>query len=142
MNADFARLRHMMDGDDQFMSDHGIKKARTAFERHIPEWTQNDEKVRQFLLATFPVLRMSDESSWGVMKLRIALMPRRQRERAERQIDKAVYLNEVLTMIYRRRLTEQEAAIEIRDTFLKRNRKNERDAVRDALKVIRSHRPR
>jgi hypothetical protein len=141
LNADNVRLRASVSGDSQFMTGHGIKKARTAFHRNIPEWTQSDEQVRQFLLSTFPVLRMSNESSWGVMKLRIALMPRRQRERAERQLDKAVYLYSVLTMIYRIRLTESEAAFEIRAVFVKRDRKKERDAVRDALKIIRRHRP-
>src|SRR6266849_4385034 len=86
--ADRVRLRRVVGGDSQFMSAHGIKKVRTAFHRNIPEWTQSDEAVRRFLLTTFPVLRMSDESSrWEVMKFRIALMPRRQRERARREID-------------------------------------------------------
>jgi hypothetical protein len=137
--ADRVRLRRVVGGDSQFISAHGIRKVRTAFDRYIPEWTQSDEQVRQFLLATFPVLSM--ESSWERMILRMALMPRRERERAGRQIDKAVYMNEVLGLIYRRRLTELEAAREIQYTFLTRKRKNERDAVRDALKIIRRYRP-
>jgi hypothetical protein len=138
---DFARLRASVGGDSQFMSAHGIRKVRTAFDRCIPEWTQSDEAVRRFLLATFPVLRMSDESSWGVMKLRIALMPRRQRDRAQREIDRAVRVHTVLTLVYRLRLTDGEAADEVAYMFIRLRRKSALDAVKDALKVIRGYRP-
>ena len=141
MNKDNAHLRRAVGGDSQFMGSHGIKKVRTAFPRDIPEWTQNDEEVRQFLRRKFPVLGMSNTPSWHVMMLRILMMPRRERERAQHQINRAVHMYAVLLLIYRLRLTEQEAAEEIAYAFLKRNRKNERDAVKDALKIIRRHRP-
>ena len=52
---DMARLRRRMDGDDNFMSAHQIKKIRTR-EREIPAWTLNDKEVRKVLLRAFPKL--------------------------------------------------------------------------------------
>ena len=141
MQADNASLRKVVGGDSQFMRSYRIVKTRTALPRSIPEWTQNDEQIRQFLLTKFPVLRMSDESSWGVMNLRITLMPRRQRERARRQLDKAILVHAVLDLIYRLRLTDGEAADEIAYTFIRLRRKSALDTVKDALKIIRGYRP-
>ena len=53
MNDDYARLRRLVDGDDQFMSGYRIAKIRTR-EREIPEWTLNDKEVQKVLLRAFP----------------------------------------------------------------------------------------
>jgi hypothetical protein len=136
LNADFARLRKVVGGDSQFMSAHGIKKHRTALPRRIPEWTANNEAVRHFLLTMFPVMRFHALYGWDGMKRRIARMPRRQRERAHREVAKALYVNHVLYSIFRRRLTESETAQEVAPPT---KRKNKQDAVRDALKTIKRH---
>jgi hypothetical protein len=138
LNADFAHLRQVVGGDSQFMTSHGIKKVRTALPRHIPEWTANDEAVRHFLLTMFPVLRLAVIYGWDGMDRRISRMPRRQRDRAERQVERALYVNAVLYTVFRRRFTEKQTALEVAPPS---KRKNRRDAVRDVLTVIKRHSP-
>ncbi len=140
-NADFARLRKEVGGDSQFMSAHQIKKVRTALPRHIPEWTQSDEAVRQFLLTQFPMLVLGARRDWGLLMLRIALLPRRQRERAQRQLERAIYVYAVIRLVYRLRLSERETAREIRCWFPHRGRSlsEEVRAVKEVLMTIRHH---
>lgn len=52
---DMNRLRRRMDGDDNFMNAHQIKKIRTR-EREVPAWALNDKEVRKVLLRAFPGL--------------------------------------------------------------------------------------
>jgi DNA-directed RNA polymerase specialized sigma24 family protein len=55
---DMAKLRRRIDGDDNFMSAHQIKKIRTR-ERDIPAWTLNNKEVQKVLLRAFPNLQNS-----------------------------------------------------------------------------------
>jgi hypothetical protein len=55
---DMAKLRTRLDGDDNFMSAHQIKKVRTR-ERVIVPWTLNNSEVQKVLLRVFPRLRGS-----------------------------------------------------------------------------------
>lgn len=58
---DFRFLRQSFDGDDRFMNAHEIKKARVSNrDRIIPEWTQNDQCVREILRTVFPKLQSSE----------------------------------------------------------------------------------
>jgi hypothetical protein len=59
---DMQRLRGKVDGDDNFMSAHQIKKIRTR-ERVIPPWTLNDKEVRKVLLRAFPSLHTSQSAA-------------------------------------------------------------------------------
>jgi hypothetical protein len=52
---DMAKLRRRIDGDDNFMTAHQIKKIRTR-ERSIPTWTLNNKKVQKVVLSAFPDL--------------------------------------------------------------------------------------
>src|SRR6266851_5102223 len=54
-SRDMQKLRHKMDGDDNFMGAHQIKKIRTR-EREIPVWTLSNEEVQKVLLLAFPCL--------------------------------------------------------------------------------------
>jgi hypothetical protein len=59
-HPDHAKLRRKIDGDDRFMSAHGIKKVRSE-EREPPEWAMNDVEVARLLLKAFP--KMMDPES-------------------------------------------------------------------------------
>jgi len=141
--ADNKRLRRAVDGDDQFMEGHGIKKVRTALPRHIPQWTQSDEQVRQFLLAEFPMLVLGARREWDMLMLRVALLPRRQRERAQRQLERAVYVYAVIRLVYRLRLSEREAARDVQQWFPYRRRGlgRETQSIKDVLKMAQKHHP-
>lgn len=134
-DADFERLRSQVDGDDRFMRSHRVKKIRTALPRSVPDWTQSDRSVRHFLLHTFPVLR---GPFW---LLRIAVMPKRQRDRARRQLERAAICYEVLYMFYRCAQTEGEIAEALKDMYKLGTRQRAIYAVRDVLKTIKSHQP-
>jgi hypothetical protein len=55
-----ANIRNMMDGGEQFMSGHGIVKART-YKRRIPEWALSDKEVRKVILRAFPRMKSDSE---------------------------------------------------------------------------------
>src|SRR5579863_8088774 len=54
---DMTKLRLRMDGDDNFMSSHQIKKTRVLFgQKDTPPWAASNEEVRRILLTAFPNL--------------------------------------------------------------------------------------
>jgi len=54
---DMAKLRLRMDGDDNFMSAHQIKKTRVQIgQKNTPLWAASDAEVRRVLLSSFPNL--------------------------------------------------------------------------------------
>ena len=56
MNKDFQQLRKVLEGNDSFIAGgHRIVKMRQR-RRVIPEWTRSDEKIREVLLRSFPLL--------------------------------------------------------------------------------------
>jgi hypothetical protein len=140
-NTDFDRLRAEVGGDSQFMSAHQIKKRRTALPRYIPEWTQSDEAVRRFLLDRFPLLILGARRDLHTVMLRLSLLPRRQSERGQRQVRRALYTYAVIRLVYRLRLTEKETARDIQFWFPYRGRSlsEETRAIKEVLMTIRQH---
>jgi hypothetical protein len=54
---DMDRLRNHIDGNDNFMNAHQVKKVRVLFgQKDTPEWATNDIEVRKVLLRSFPKL--------------------------------------------------------------------------------------
>jgi hypothetical protein len=55
---DMAKLRLRMDGDDNFMGAHQVKKTRILIgQKDTPWWATNDIEVRRILLSVFPNLK-------------------------------------------------------------------------------------
>jgi hypothetical protein len=53
-NSVFGQLRRFVDGDEIFMTGHQIGAPRHYNRRVIPEWINDNKKVRKFLISVFP----------------------------------------------------------------------------------------
>ncbi len=88
--ATYQELRGFLDGNDPFMTGgHQIQQIRQGW-HSIPDWTQDDQKIQELLLRTFPKLNTDS----------------RQREQAGRWI-------RVIYLYYRSRLTHGQIAVEL-----------------------------
>lgn len=55
MNKDLRQLRKSMDGSDPFMSGgHQIIITRKGRRRSVPDWAEDDAKLREILIRVFP----------------------------------------------------------------------------------------
>jgi len=54
-DLDKAALREVIDGNDPFMTGHGLTKSRTgSHKRGVPEWANDTKQVRALLRTSFP----------------------------------------------------------------------------------------
>lgn len=61
-HPDFADLRTLIDGNDPFMRGVQFHKARTnSGKRHVPSWANDDKRVQQIILRSFPQWRTNED---------------------------------------------------------------------------------
>jgi hypothetical protein len=68
LNKDFQQLRKVLEGNDSFIAGgHRIVKLRQR-RRVIPEWTRSNEKIKEVLLRSFPLLETDPKQRSGAAR--------------------------------------------------------------------------
>jgi hypothetical protein len=68
MNKDYKQIRQIFEGSDPFVSGgHKVVGLRRR-KRVIPEWAQNDKKIQEILLRSFPKLKINARQRAGAAR--------------------------------------------------------------------------